>query len=79
MEQGINTVFDAHEAAGYIKVHYETILRMVRRKELPSFKAGRKLLFRKETLDKWMQEQEQRSTMEDEEQGKVTFLHKAII
>ena len=73
-----NITFDAHEAAAYLKVHYETVLRMSRRKELPHHRIGRKLLFRKDSLDTWIQEQEQRSVMTAEEKEKVTFLHGAI-
>ncbi len=74
----MNIVFDAHEAAAYLNVHYETVLRMTRRKELPHHKIGRKLLFRKDSLDQWIREQEQASVMPTDVKEKVTFLHRAI-
>jgi len=56
---GVNIVFDAREAAEYLNVSYITVLRMARRKQLPHHRIGRKLLFRKDSLDAWIQEQEQ--------------------
>lgn len=57
-----NTVFDTKEAAAYLKVHYETLLKGARRGEIPHFKVGRKVLFRKESLDEFIRKQEERSS-----------------
>lgn len=51
--------FNAREAAAYLKIHYETLLKMSRKKQIPHYRIGRKLLFRKDVLDQWIQEQEQ--------------------
>ncbi len=53
-----NIVFDSHEAAVYLHVHYDTIIRGAKRGEIPHFRVGRKLLFRKATLDEFMATQE---------------------
>lgn len=52
-----NTVFDTKEAAAYLKVHYETLLKDARRGEIPHFKVGRKVL-----LDEFIRKQEERSS-----------------
>jgi excisionase family DNA binding protein len=74
MEQ--NITFDTKEAAAYLKIHYETLLKMARKRQVPHHRIGRKLLFRKDSLDAWIQEQEQKSVMTVEEQDKVTFLRR---
>ncbi len=73
-----NIVFDTSEAAEYLHVHRETVLRMARRKQIPHHKVGRKLLFRKDSLDAWIREQERQSTVIEDQQNNVTFLHRAI-
>jgi DNA binding domain, excisionase family len=54
-----NITLDAREAAVYLNIHYETLLRMARRNLIPHHRIGRKLLFRKESLDQWVRHQEQ--------------------
>ena len=76
MEQ--NITFDAREAAVYLKIHYETLLKMTRKKQIPHYRIGRKLLFRKDSLNQWITEQEQKSVMTAEEKDKITFLHRAM-
>ncbi len=76
MEQ--NITFDTREAAAYLKIHYETLLKMARKKQIPHHRIGRKLLFRKDSLDAWIREQEQRSVMTKEEKEKVAFLSRVI-
>ncbi len=73
-----NIVFDAREAAAYLNVHYETVLRMSRRRELPHHRIGRKLLFRKDSLDRWIQNQEHGSVVPSAADEKVTFLYKVM-
>lgn len=55
-----NITMDAREAAAYLKIHYETLLKHSRRNQIPYHRIGRKLLFRKDSLDQWILEQEQR-------------------
>lgn len=55
-----NITFDTREAAAYLKIHYETLLRMARQNLIPHHRIGRKLLFRKYCLDRWILEQQQK-------------------
>ncbi|WP_408008440.1 helix-turn-helix domain-containing protein [Pseudalkalibacillus sp. A8] len=48
----------AKEAAEYLGVSYWLVLEMVKRKEVPHVKAGKRILFRKESLDHWMNNKE---------------------
>ncbi|WP_312647533.1 helix-turn-helix domain-containing protein [Aminipila sp.] len=54
-----NIVFDSHEAAEYLHIHYDTVIKSARRGEIPHFKVGRKLLFRKESIDEFIRQQEE--------------------
>lgn len=48
----------AKEAAEYIGISYVKLLDMAKKNEVPHISAGTRVLFRKETLDKWMDEKE---------------------
>ncbi len=49
------TVLTTEAAAQMLGVHIETIRRLARRKELPSFKVGKDWRFRREALLQWME------------------------
>lgn len=51
----------AQEAAEYIGVHVDTIYTMVRQKEIPHIRVRRRILFNVNTLDAWMNQQEERN------------------
>jgi len=51
----------AKQAAKYLNISYWKILDMVKKGEIPHIKAGKLVLFRQETLDQWLVEQEQQS------------------
>ncbi|MFV0517405.1 MAG: helix-turn-helix domain-containing protein [Aminipila sp.] len=53
-----NTVFDSREVAEYLHICYDTLVRKVKKQEIPHFKIGRKLLFRKTSLDEFIRKQE---------------------
>ncbi|MDR1954312.1 MAG: helix-turn-helix domain-containing protein [Clostridiales Family XIII bacterium] len=56
-----NKTFTVAEAAEYIGVCRETVYRMVRNGDLKAIRVGingRKILFRKTSLDRWMDAQE---------------------
>ena len=53
-------VFDAHEAAKYLKLNPQTIRRLARNDEMPAFKVGGSWRFRKATLDRWAESQHAR-------------------
>lgn len=47
-------VFTVEEAAKYLKVHEQTVYKMVRSGQLPAVKIGREWRIHKETLDKFL-------------------------
>ena len=51
----------AKQPAKYLNISYWKILDMVKKGEIPHIKAGKLVLFRRETLDQWLVEQEQQS------------------
>jgi excisionase family DNA binding protein len=46
------------EASDYLGVSKDLLYLLVREQKIPCVRAGRRILFRKETIDKWMEEQE---------------------
>lgn len=53
-------VLDAREAAKYLKINEQTLRRLARDKEIPSFKVGGSWRFRKSSLERWARSQERR-------------------
>ena len=53
------TVFDIKECAEYLKMHPEVLRRHCRTNKIPHFKVGGKYLFRKATIDNWIERQEE--------------------
>lgn len=51
----------AKEAANFLGLSYWLILEMCKRKKLPHVKAGSRVLFRRETLVLWLENQEKLS------------------
>ena len=63
----IRATLPAKEAAVYVGVSYWLLLEMVKRKEIPHIRlGGNRILFRKETLDAWLSEQESTSVAKPE-------------
>ncbi|MFZ7120722.1 MAG: helix-turn-helix domain-containing protein [Eubacteriaceae bacterium] len=52
---------DGKELAEYLGVSYWKVMEMARRGQIPCIKIGDRKLFRKETIDKWMDQQEEES------------------
>lgn len=52
--------FTTEQAAEYLGISYWLILELIKRKEIPctNFGKGRRKLFRQQSLDRWMTEQE---------------------
>ncbi|MFD6210204.1 helix-turn-helix domain-containing protein [Peribacillus frigoritolerans] len=46
------------ETAAYLGISKDLVYAMAKAGELPAVKIGRRILFRKESLDRWMQAQE---------------------
>jgi excisionase family DNA binding protein len=54
-EKPVNTeVFDITEAMSYLKFSKGTMYSMTMKREIPHYKVGRRLYFRKEELDAWI-------------------------
>jgi len=47
-------VLDSHGTALYLGAHVETVRRLARRGEIPSYKIGKDWRFRKDALDQWI-------------------------
>ena len=56
-------VLDAHEAATFLGAHVETVRRLARRGDIPSFKVGKDWRFHRESLLRWFEEQRPRSRL----------------
>ena len=52
MSEGTH-VMDASDAAAFLGAHVETIRRLARRGEIPSFKVGKDWRFRREAIERW--------------------------
>ena len=52
-----DAVLNARQAAAFLGVHIETVRRLARRREIPSFKVGTDWRFSKETLRRWFEKQ----------------------
>ena len=57
------------EAAQYLRRTPKAIRRLVERRKIPHLKTGRWITFDRETLDRWMKEQERVAIKEDVEKG----------
>ncbi|MDQ0158846.1 helix-turn-helix domain-containing protein [Alkalibacillus salilacus] len=49
----------AQQTAEYLGVNRETIYRMARRKEIPHFKLGQRIIFSQSSIEEWIREQEE--------------------
>ena len=52
-------VFTVHELAGYLRMKPMTIYKHASNGELPGFKVGSHWRFRKESVDRWIEAQEE--------------------
>lgn len=55
------TTLTAKEAAQYLGISYWLITQLVKRKQIPCSRVGRRILFRKEILDIYLSEKEKDS------------------
>ena len=53
------------EALDHIGCKYDKLMQMVRKKEIPHYRIGRRVFFTKETLDEWIDELEKKSVKPD--------------
>lgn len=54
----VRATLKAKEAAHYLGFSYWKLLELVKAGEIPVIRAGNRLLFRRETLDLWLSQQE---------------------
>lgn len=52
------TTLTAKEAADYLGISYWLITQLVRRKQIPCSRVGKRILFRKEALDNYLRSKE---------------------
>lgn len=52
------TTLTAKEAAEYLEISYWLITQLVRRKQIPCSRVGKRILFRKEALDIYLSKKE---------------------
>lgn len=53
------STLEVKEVADYLGVSSDLIYRLVREKAIPHFRLGRRVLFKKEIIDRWIEEQMQ--------------------
>jgi len=53
-------IMSAKEVATYLNISYWTLTEMVRRKEIPHFRIGKRILFRTDSLLEWVCNQEKK-------------------
>lgn len=51
----------AEEVAEYLRLPLSTVYKLVQDKKLPGFKVGKHWRFRKEAIQKWIKEQEEKN------------------
>ena len=56
-----DNVLSAKQAAKYLGISYWLILELVKKKEIPHSKLGSKIIFRKDSLDNYLLENERKS------------------
>jgi len=56
----------AEEVAEYLRLPLSTVYKLVQDKRLPGFKVGKHWRFRKDTIQKWIKEQEIKNEPADE-------------
>ena len=61
LEKVTRTTLTMKETAEYLGVSYWLVTQLVKRKKIPCSRVGGKVLFRKESLDNYLQKQEEAS------------------
>lgn len=68
MEKAKN-IMTAEEVADYLGLHRETVYVYAKSGRLPAFKIGYSWRFRKNSIDKWLDEQERGNLERNEKRG----------
>ena len=56
----VTTMMTVEEVAEYLKMKNATIYKHAQEGRIPAFKVGSKWRFKKETIDRWIEDQENR-------------------
>ena len=56
MDEKLGNVLTIEELSAYLKIPRSTLYKLVREGKIPSHKIGRHWRFRKETIDRWLDE-----------------------
>ncbi len=62
-------IIDLNGVVGYLGLKRSTLYTMTSRKEIPYYKVGRKLLFKKSELDRWVKEGKRKTSREIEKEA----------
>ncbi len=68
-------IINAKEASKILGINYWKLLELVKAKKIPHIKVGNRILFREETLEKWLAQKEKQSVERDYKQ-KITGIKK---
>lgn len=76
-------ILNARQAAEFLCAHVETVRRLARRGEIPSFKVGKDWRFHKEAIQRWSEDQQPTShqltvLIVDDEEG-ICVAHRRIV
>ncbi len=52
----MNELMNIKEAAGYLRLNYMTLYKLAQKRKVPAFKVGGNWRFKKELLDRWMEQ-----------------------
>jgi excisionase family DNA binding protein len=56
----------AEEVAEYLRLPLSTVYKLVQDKRLPGFKVGKHWRFRKDSIEKWIDDQERKNDLSEE-------------
>ena len=56
----------AEEVAEYLRLPLSTVYKLVQDKRLPGFKVGKHWRFRKDSIEKWINDQERKNELSEE-------------
>ena len=56
----------AEEVAEYLRLPLSTVYKLIQDKRLPGFKVGKHWRFRKDSIEKWIDDQERKNDLSEE-------------
>jgi excisionase family DNA binding protein len=62
----MDDILDANEVGKMLRVHPRTVIRLANQGKIPGFKVGDQWRFRREAINEYIREQEQRNKREDQ-------------